>query len=55
MSFIIRWINGGIVNYSDFISSIEFMLLGVSAVFILIAIISIIVYVFTKINKGGAW
>lgn len=42
------------MNYTDFISSIKFMFQGVSAVFIVTGIISLIVYLFTKMSKGGA-
>ena len=42
------------MNYTDFISSIKFMLQGVSAVFVVMGIISFIVYLFSKMNKGGA-
>ena len=41
------------MNYTDFISSIKFTLQGVSAVFVVMSIISIIVYLFFKMNKEG--
>ena len=42
------------MNYTDFISSIKFTLQGVSAVFIVMGIIALIVYLFAKMNKGNA-
>lgn len=41
------------MNYIDLISAIKLMGQGMSAIFVVMSIISIIVYLFTKTLKGG--